>query len=83
MRQPLEAYAATRPGGVRLLPGRFMEIAQAVGMGTGRAAGAAYLRAFVEEMKASGVVARSLRANGQDAALAAPAGSTALSPGRR
>ena len=46
-------------------------------MGTGRAAGLAYLRAFVEEMKASGFVAKSLRANGQDAALAAPAGDTA------
>ena len=71
VRQPLAAYAAAHPG-VRLLPGHFMEIAQAMGLGADRPAGAAYLRAFVAEMKRTGFVARSLRDNGQDAALAAP-----------
>jgi polar amino acid transport system substrate-binding protein len=44
-------------------------------MGTpkGRTAGADYLRAFVEEMKASGFVAEALRRSGQSAAVAPPA----------
>ena len=70
VRQPLEAYAATHPD-VRLLPGHFMEIAQAMGVGKDRAAGAATLRAFIREMKAGGFVARALSAHGQDPALAA------------
>ncbi len=71
VRQPLEAYAATHPD-VRLLPGHFMEIAQAMGIAKGRPAGAAALRAFVDEMKADGFVTKALAANGQDPALAAP-----------
>ncbi len=70
VRQPLESYAAGHAG-VRLLPGRFMEIAQAVGIATDRPAGAAFLRAFVVEMTTSGAVAGMLRANGQDSALTA------------
>ena len=70
VRQPLAAYAASHPK-VRLLPGHFMEIAQAMGVRKDRPAGAAYLRAFVEEMKSNGFVARALSAHGQDAALAA------------
>lgn len=69
VRQPLEAYAAVHPE-VRMLPGRFMEIAQAMGLPKDRVAGAAYLRRFVEAMKADGFVATSLRANGQDATVA-------------
>ncbi|TXN83303.1 ABC transporter substrate-binding protein [Methylobacterium sp. WL8] len=71
VRQPLEAYAAAHPQ-VRMLPGRFMEIAQAMGVPKGRDAGAAYLRRFVEAMKADGFVAKALDANGQ-AATVAPA----------
>jgi polar amino acid transport system substrate-binding protein len=43
-------------------------------MGTpqGRPAGAAYLRGFVEEMKASGFVADALRRSGQMDATVAP-----------
>jgi polar amino acid transport system substrate-binding protein len=43
-------------------------------MGTpqGRAAGAAYLRGFVEEMKASGFVADALRRSNQPDAAVAP-----------
>jgi polar amino acid transport system substrate-binding protein len=52
-----------------------MAIEQAMGMPKGREAGARYLRAFVEEMKASGFVAQSLAASGQrDAEIAPPAG---------
>ena len=44
-------------------------------MGTpkGRAAGLAYLRGFVEEMKASGFVADALRRSNQPDAAVAPA----------
>jgi polar amino acid transport system substrate-binding protein len=67
------AAAARKIPGVKLLDGRFMEIRQAMGTQKGRAAGAAYLRAFVEEMKASGFVADALkRANQSDAAVAPP-----------
>ena len=70
VRQPLKAYADTHPD-VRLLPGHFMEIKQAMGLSTGRPAGAAFLRAFVEDMKRRGAVARALSAHGQDATVAA------------
>ena len=69
VRQPLEAYARDHPD-VRLLPGHFMEIAQAMGTGHDRPAGIAYLRAFLKAMKAEGFIARALSAHGQDAALA-------------
>ena len=60
---------------LRLLPGRFMVIEQAMGMPKDRSdAAAEYLRAFVEEMKASGFVAEELKKSGQhDAAVAPPA----------
>ncbi len=70
VRQPLKAYAETHPD-VRLLPGHFMEIRQAVGLITGRPAGAAFLRAFVQEMMTTGFVTKSLRTHGQDATIAA------------
>ena len=69
VRQPLEAYAAAHSG-VRMLPGRFMEIAQAMGLPKGREAGAAYLHRFVEAAKADGLVARALEAHGQSATVA-------------
>ncbi|MGY2052684.1 ABC transporter substrate-binding protein [Methylobacterium sp. JK268] len=70
--QPLRAYAAAHPG-FRVVPGRFMAIAQAMGMKPGRAAGMTYLRAFVEAAKAEGLVAAALRRHGQDATVAEPA----------
>jgi len=73
VKQQLE-IDARRVGGVRLLPGRFMVINQAMGMRLGRAAGAQYLRAFVEDMKASGFVAAALRRHGIEGAAVAPAG---------
>jgi len=72
VKQPLVAYAAAHPG-TRLLPGRFMAIEQAMGTPQGRPAAAAYLRDFVDRMKASGFVAKALAASGQDSGLVAPA----------
>jgi len=73
VKQPLVAYAKTDPK-VRVMDGRFMEIRQAMGTPKGRAAAAAYLRTFIEEMKASGFVADALkRSNQPDAAVAPPA----------
>ncbi|MBE7204080.1 MAG: ABC transporter substrate-binding protein, partial [Parafilimonas terrae] len=69
--QPLSAYAAAHPE-VRLLPGHFMEIPQAMGLPTGHPAGAAYLADFLARAKAEGFIGRRLEANGQDPALAAP-----------
>jgi len=73
VKQQLEADAVRLPG-LRMLDGRFMVINQAMGMPQGRAAGAQYLREFVEEMKASGFVAQSLaRHRIEGAAIAPPA----------
>jgi polar amino acid transport system substrate-binding protein len=73
VKQPLVAFAKTNPS-VRVMDGRFMEIQQAMGTPRGRSTGAAYLRAFVEEMKASGFVADALRRSNQpDASVAPPA----------
>ncbi|MHB2210970.1 ABC transporter substrate-binding protein [Methylobacterium sp. CM6257] len=69
--QPLAAHAAAHPE-VRLLPGHFMEIPQAMGLPVGRDAGAAYLAAFLAQAKADGLIASRLEANGQDPGLAAP-----------
>jgi polar amino acid transport system substrate-binding protein len=51
-----------------------MVINQAMAMPRGRAAGANYLDAFVEDMKANGFVAKSLQVNGITGAAIAPAG---------
>ncbi|QHI98321.1 transporter substrate-binding domain-containing protein [Xylophilus rhododendri] len=73
VRQQLEADAKRTPG-VRLLPGRFMVIEQAMGVPAGRPPLAQQsLRRFVEEMKASGFVARSLQRHGIEGAAVAPA----------
>jgi len=73
VKQPLVAFAKAHPD-TRVIAGRFMSIAQAMGTPKGRAAGAQYLREFVEAMKASGFVAKALAASGQaDAAVAPPA----------
>jgi polar amino acid transport system substrate-binding protein len=73
IRQPLVKFAAANPGH-RVIDGRFMAIEQAMGTPKGRPAGARFLREFVEEMKASGFVARALAHSGQaDATVASPA----------
>ena len=72
VRQPVAAFAEAHPE-TRIIPERFMAIEQAMGTVRGREAGIAYLRSFIEEMKASGFVTRALAASGQsDAAVASP-----------
>ncbi|HSV82475.1 MAG TPA: ABC transporter substrate-binding protein [Ramlibacter sp.] len=72
VKQQLE-FDAARLGRLRLLPGRFMVIQQAMGVPDDRVATAAALRAFVEEMKASGFVAEALSRHGIQGASVAPA----------
>jgi polar amino acid transport system substrate-binding protein len=74
--QPLIGLLAKLPG-ARLLDGRFMAVQQAVGVPRGRDAGLEYLRGFVEEAKASGLVARAIEKIGARGVSVAPA-----APGR-
>src|SRR5262245_17950115 len=72
VKQQLEADAKRVPG-VRMLPGRFMVINQAMAVPKGRDAGARYVRDFIEEMKATGFVAQALARHGvEGAAVAGP-----------
>lgn len=72
VRQQLEMDAARQPG-LRLLPGRFMVIQQAMGIAKPRGAEAAFwLSVFVEEMKASGFVAAALQRHGVEGVSVAP-----------
>ncbi len=74
VRQQLEADCRQHPG-LRLLPGHFMVIRQAMGTPKARGADAvAALHSFVEEMKASGFVADALHRHGVKGASVAPAG---------
>lgn len=86
--EKLDALAGLRPTlledakgmpGSRLLEGRFSVVGQAVGTHPGRAAGAKYLREFVEDIKASGLIARVIEKNGVGGLTVAPA---AVSAGR-
>lgn len=71
VKQQLEADAR-RVGGVRLLPGRFMVIEQAMGVPKGRLAAQAWLSGFIEEMKATGFVDAALKRHGIQGAAVAP-----------
>ena len=72
VKQQLEADAA-RIGGLRLLPGRFMVIEQAMGVQANRGEAAQrVLRDFVERMKASGFVAQALQRHQIKGAIVAP-----------
>lgn len=71
VKQTLVASAAKFPGS-RVLDGRFMAIHQALGIPKGRAAGAKYLREFIEEVKASGLVARAIEKAGIRGVSVAP-----------
>ncbi|MBW8719060.1 MAG: ABC transporter substrate-binding protein [Variovorax paradoxus] len=74
VRQQLESDSRVHAG-LRLLPGRFMVIRQAMGTPKTRGADAARaLRVFVEEMKASGFVADALNRHGIEGASVAPPG---------
>ena len=73
VRQQLEADAARLPG-LRVLPGRFMVIQQAMGLPKSRGpAAVALLSRFVEDMKASGFVTQALARHGVTGASVAPA----------
>ncbi|HEX2013132.1 MAG TPA: ABC transporter substrate-binding protein [Roseateles sp.] len=78
VKQQLEADTRRVPG-LRLLPGRFMVIEQAMGVPRGRVAAQAWLSGFIEEMKASGFVAGALQRHGIQGAAVAPPRQT---PGR-
>ncbi len=72
VKQQLEMDAARQPG-LRLLPGRFMVIQQAMGIAKPRGAEAAFwLSVFVEEMKASGFVAAALQRHRVEGVSVAP-----------
>jgi polar amino acid transport system substrate-binding protein len=71
VKQQLQADAQ-RVGGVRLLPGRFMVIEQAMGVPKGRTAAQAWLSSYIEEMKASGFVADALKRHNIEGAEVAP-----------
>jgi polar amino acid transport system substrate-binding protein len=58
--------------GARVLEGRFTSVQQAIGTPRGRDAAAAYLRAFVEETKASGLVAELIARHGVRGVSVAP-----------
>ncbi|MCC6076538.1 transporter substrate-binding domain-containing protein [Pseudomonas sp. GCM10022188] len=72
VRQPLARVAAADPR-YRVLDDAFTDIRQAMAVPKGRSAGAAYVRAFVERQKASGLVAEALRQSGQADVAVAPA----------
>jgi polar amino acid transport system substrate-binding protein len=68
----LDAMAGLRPGlvknqeklpGSRILEGQFTAVQQAAGAPKGRPAGAKYLREFIEDAKASGLVAKLIEKN--------------------
>jgi polar amino acid transport system substrate-binding protein len=73
VRQPLAAFAKDHAD-VRVMEQPFQQIRQAMATPKGRPAAAAYLRAFIEEMKASGFVADALKRSNQGDAQVAPAG---------
>jgi polar amino acid transport system substrate-binding protein len=77
----LDALAGLRPRlvkdhpklpGSRIIYGRFTAVQQAIGIPRGRVAGAKYLREFVEDIKASGLVARTIDKNGIRGLTVAP-----------
>jgi polar amino acid transport system substrate-binding protein len=59
VRQPLVANLERLPGS-RVLDGRFMAIQQSLGIPKSRDAGLNFLREFIEDVKASGFVARAI-----------------------
>ena len=82
VREKLDALAGLRPRlvkdvqnlpGARVLEGRFTAVQQAVGTPKARVAAAAFLAAFIEEAKASGLVARLIERHGVRGVNVAPA----------
>ena len=73
MKQALQQLIAGDPG-LRMIPEPFMEIDQAMGTTTGRAAGARLSQRLVEDIKSSWFVRQILERNGQTDAAVAPPG---------
>jgi len=69
VREPLDAYVKEHPE-FRVMKGAFEQIRQAMATQKEKPAGAAYVRAFIEEMKANGFVADALKRSGQKAPVA-------------
>jgi len=63
---------AGKLAGSRVLDGRFLAIGQAIGIPKSRDAGALYLREFIENAKASGLVARAIERAGVRGVSIAP-----------
>ena len=83
MAEKLEALAGLRPRlltdvaklpGAVILPGQFTAVQQAVGTAKANGAAAAWLRSFVEEAKASGLVAKFIARHGVTGLSVAPPG---------
>jgi polar amino acid transport system substrate-binding protein len=79
----LDALAGLRPRlitdvqklpGARILEGQFTAVQQAIGTPKSRAAAAAFLREFVEDVKASGLVAAAISRNAVQGVNVAPPG---------
>jgi polar amino acid transport system substrate-binding protein len=79
--QKLDALAGLKPGlledvkkipGARLLEGQFTAVQQSIGVPKKRAAAVRHLRAFVEEVKGSGLVARLIDKHGVKGVNVAP-----------
>src|SRR5215475_8479699 len=79
--QKLEALAGLKPRlltdvqklpGARILDGQFTAVQQAIGTPKSREASARFLRAFVEDVKASGLVAEAISRNGAQGVSVAP-----------
>lgn len=58
--------------GSRIIDGRFTAVEQAAGTPKGRPAGAQYLKEFIEDVKATGLVARTIEKNGVRGLTVAP-----------
>ena len=72
VRQALDVYANDHPE-VRVMTGSFQQIRQAMVTPKNKPAGLAYMKVFVEEMKANGFVATSLKNSGMGEVAVAPA----------
>ena len=68
VRQQLQRVAEKTPG-ARIMDGRFMVIAQGIALPKSRAAAVPYLNAFVEDAKASGLVAQAIERNNSRATV--------------
>jgi polar amino acid transport system substrate-binding protein len=83
LKEKIDAFAGLRTGllkevaahpGLRILPGKFAAVQQAVGTHKRNKAGIAYLREVVEDAKASGLIARWIEKHQANGLSVAPAG---------